>query len=350
MSADPLALASVFSFPALWSAAGRASHGQRSRASVARFRLGLEARIVDIRDALLAGTWRPSPVTVLRIRDPKPRTIAVPAFADRIVHHALAAVLEPIHERRMIADNYACRRNRGTHAALRKATAWARTYRWWVRLDVEQFFPSIDHAIVREQLARDLPPCPLRDVCERILAAGGARGTLHFDGDELFTPESRVVGLPLGSLTSQLWANRYLDPIDHVAKDRLRHRAYLRYMDDLLLFHDDRSALENVAHRIEAECALLRLRLHAWDVQPTRGGVGFVGYRVMPDHVRVRRTSVNRAMRRMRWQRAHGADLSDPTFRAGLRAVFAHWSHADSWRLRDRVLRKLGLHADDPVE
>jgi hypothetical protein len=137
-------------------------------------------------------------------------------------HHAIAAVLEPIHERRMIADNYACRRHRGTHAALRRATAWARTYRWWVRLDVEQFFPSIDHAIVREHLTRDLPSQALRDVCERILAAGATRGSRHFDGDDLFSPLSRSVGLPLGSLTSQLWANRYLDPVDHVVKDRFR--------------------------------------------------------------------------------------------------------------------------------
>ena len=90
--------------------------------------MDLESHVASLRESLLRGTWQPSPVTVLRIRDPKPRTIAVPAFADRIVHHAIAAVLEPIHERRMIADNYACRRHRGTHAALRRATAWARTH------------------------------------------------------------------------------------------------------------------------------------------------------------------------------------------------------------------------------
>lgn len=342
-----LSLDSVFSFSALWAAAHRASQGQRSRDSVARFRMDLESHVVSLRESLLRGTWQPSPVTVLRIRDPKPRTIAVPAFADRVVHHAIAAVLEPIHERRMIADNYACRRHRGTHAALRRATAWARTYRWWVRLDVEQFFPSIDNAIVREHLARDLPSPALRDVCERILAAGATRGSRHFDGDDLFSPLSRAVGLPLGSLTSQLWANRYLDPVDHVVKDRLRHRAYLRYMDDMLLFGDDRSALEATARRVEAECKALRLRLHAWDVQPTSNGVGFVGYRIMNDHVRVRRTSVNRAMRRLRWQRRQGADIGDDAFRSGLRAVFTHWSHADSWRLRTCALRKLGLLAGD---
>ncbi len=345
-----LSLDAVLSFSALWDAAGRAARGHRFRSSVAQYRLDLETHVSELHASLLAGTWRPSPVTILRIRDPKPRTIAVPAFADRIVHHAIAAVLEPIHDRRAIVDSYACRRGRGTHAALRRATAWSRTYRWWVRLDVEQFFPTIDHAIVRKQLARDLPAGGLRDVCELILAAGGVAGVCHFAGDDLFSPLARMVGLPLGSLVSQLLANRYLDPIDHVVKDRLRHRAYLRYMDDMLLFHDDRDVLERTAERIEAECEAVRLRLHAWAVQPTRGGVGFVGYRIMPSHVRVRRSSVNRAVRRLRWQRRVCAGLRDDSFRSGLRAIFSHWSHADSWRLRTKVLRRLDLLATDRSE
>lgn len=314
--------------------------------TVARFRLDLESRLFDLQRALLAGAWRPSPVHHLLVHDPKPRNISVPPFADRVVHQCIAAVIEPRHERRMIADSFACRRGFGTHAALHKAKAWSRTYRWWVRLDVAQFFPSIDHAIVREQLARDLPPIPLRALCERILAASGRRGGVYVPGDDLFAPAARTVGLPLGSLTSQLWANRFLDPVDHHVKDRLRHRAYLRYMDDMLLFADDHRALEQIARKVEAACHALRLRLHPWSVQPTAGGVGFVGYRVMPDHVRLRRSSVARAMRRMRWRMAHGESLTDPSFRAALRAVFAHWGHADAWRLRNRALWELGLHAD----
>jgi len=343
----PLALDAVFSFAALWAAAARASRGRRLQPSVARFRLDLEPQLLAIRRAVLAGTWRPSPTRALLVRDPKPRRIAVPTFGDRVVHHCVGAALEPCHERRMIADSYACRRALGTHAALRKATAWARTYRWWVRLDVAQYFPSIDHAVVREQLARDLPDIPLRALCERILAAGGRPGTLYVPGDDLFAPHARTVGLPLGSLLSQLFANRYLDPVDHLVKDRLHLRGYLRYMDDMLLFHDDRRALEEVARRVEDACHGLRLRLHAWCVQPTAAGVGFVGYRVMPDHVRVRRTSVNRALRRLRWQLRHVGDLGDEGVRAGLRAVFAHWRHAQSWRLRARTLRRLGLLAGD---
>lgn len=342
----PLSLDAVFSFPSLWAATQRAARGRRYHDAVARYRVDLERNLLALRRSILSGVWKPSPVRRMLVRDPKPRRIAVPTFDDRIVHHCIGAVLEPRHERRMIADTYACRRGFGTHAALRKARAWASTYRWWVRLDVAQFFPSVDHEIVRAQMERDLPDVPLRALCLRILAAGGSRGGVYVPGDDLFTPVARAVGLPLGSLLSQLWANRYLDPVDHLVKDRLGHRAWLRYMDDMLLFGDDREALVALARRVEEACHALRLRLHSWSVQPTQAGVGFVGFRVGGDQMRVRRTSVTRVLRRLRWQMHQGKDLGDEDFRAGLRSVFAHWCHAQSWRLRDMTLRRLGLHVD----
>lgn len=342
----PLSLDAVFSLPALWAAADRAARGQRFSPSVAKFRVGLERHLVDLRAALLDGSWRPSPVRTMTVRDLKPRVISVPPFRDRVVHQAVAAVLEPRHRRRMIADNYACVTGRRTHAALHRASAWARTWRWYVHLDVARYFPSIDHETVRAQLHRDLPDVPLRGVCERILDAGGTTGGAHFPGDDLFAPAARRVGLPLGSLLSQLFANRYLDPVDHLVKDQLRLRGYLRYMDDMLLLHDDREVLAELVARVEAACNGLRLRLHPWSVQPTRGGVGFVGFNIKPDHVRIRRTSVTRAIRRLRFHLRHVGGMEDEGFRASLRATFAHWSHADSWRLRNNVLRELGVNAE----
>lgn len=342
---DALAPEAVFSFPALWSAAARAARGKRHRPGVARFRLDLEAELLALRRELLSGDWRPGPQRRLVIHDPKPRVISVPPFRDRVVHQALAAVLGPKVERRMIRDSYASRVDAGTHAALRRARAWSRTYAWHVRLDVAQFFPGVDHAIVREHLAEDVPHGGLRAVCEAILRAGGGpRHRAYFPGDDLFTPYERDVGLPLGNLTSQLWANRFLDPVDHLVKDRLRVRAYLRYMDDMLLLHDDRATLEALARAMEEACHALHLRLHPWEVQPTRAGVGFVGYRILPDHVRVRRTTVARAERRLaRGARELQAGGNVEGFRDGLTATFAHWDHADAWHLKERVLRRLGL-------
>lgn len=272
-------------------------------------------------------------------------------FRDRVVHQALAAAIGPRVERRFITDNYACRVGAGTHAALRRARAWAHTWPWCVHLDVERFFPTIDHGVVRAHLAQDVPCGPVRDLCERILDAGGTSDArVYVPGDDLFTPLGRRVGLPLGSLTSQLWANRYLDPVDHLVKDRLRVRGYLRYMDDMLVFGDDRATVVDIAQRIEAACHALRVRLHPWRVRRTCEGVNFVGYRILPDHVRVRRSTVARAERRLRFHLRHVDDLKDERFRESLRAVFAHWDHADSWRLKERTLRRLGLLYEPGLE
>ncbi len=339
----------VFSLRALWAAASRAARRKRGRPAVARFRLDLEGELCALRDDLLAGRWTPSRPRILAVRDPKPRTISVLPFRDRVVHQALGAVLGPIVERRLVGDTYACRAGAGTHAAFRRARAWSRTYPWYVHLDVARFFPSADHDVVRAQLAEDVREPFLREICDSILRAGVCdRSRAHFPGDDLFAPFLRDVGLPLGNLTSQLWANRYLDPIDHLVKDRLRLRGYLRYMDDMLLFHDDRAALAALARAVEEACWGLRLRLHPYAVQPTRNGVGFVGYQARPDHARVRRTSVARAERRLAAQLAEveaGArDLGEVW--EGLRATCAHWSHADTWRLKERLLRRLGLFHD----
>jgi hypothetical protein len=291
---------------------------------------------------------------LLTIRDPKPRVISVLPFRDRVVHQALGAILAPSVARRSIHDSYACRPGAGTHAAFARARAWSRTYRWFVHLDVSRFFPAMDHAVVRAQLREDVGDERVLDLCERILAAGVCEEhRAHFPGDDLFTPLDRRVGLPLGNLTSQIWANRYLDPVDHLVKDRLRVRGYLRYMDDMLLFGDDRERLRDLARTVERSCWDLRLRLHAWEVQPTEAGVTFVGYRALPEHVRVRRTSVARAERRLIERIAEAArGAREPSeVWDSLRATFAHWSHADTWRLKERFLRRLGLfHGADGGE
>jgi hypothetical protein len=280
-----------------------------------------------LRADLLAGRWRPGPGKTLQIKDPKLRVITVPPVRDRVVHQAMMAVLGPRIERRLIRDTYACRVGYGTHAALRRATAWARTYRWYVHLDVQQFFPTIDHGVVRQHLARDVPEDWLRALCERILDAAGP------------------VGLPLGALTSQWWANRYLDPLDHHVKDRLRLRPYLRYMDDLVLFHDDRAVLAQLAREVEEQVAAVRMRLHSYEVMPTRAGVGFVGYRMLPDQVRVKHSTVARAERRLghHLEAVRRGEMKQADFVAGLRSTLAHWRFADSFRLKERLLRRLGL-------
>lgn len=337
----------MFSLRALWEAAKRSARGKKRRPGVARFWLDLEEEIVSLRDVLLAGRWTPSLPVQVAIQDPKPRTISVLPFRDRVVQQALGAVLGPRVERRLIADTFACRSGLGTHAALRRAQAWARTYRYFVHIDVEKYFPAMDQAIVRAHVATDNPEDWVHQMCGALLAAGRCeRFRAHFPGDDLFSPLQRAVGLPLGNLTSQIWANRYLDPVDHLVKDRRRVRPYLRYMDDMLLFDDSREALAGLARDVERACWEVRLRLHPFTVRPSREGVPFVGYRILPDHVRIRRSTVARAERRLAALFNGGASFEEKV--DCLRGTFAHWSHADTHRLKARTLGRLGALTNPP--
>lgn len=331
----------------LWAASLRAARGKRHRQSVARTLFDLEPTVLALEDELRSGAWIPGASTTRTVRDPKPRLIHINPFRDRIVHQALCHAIGPRLERGLIADTYACRKGLGTHAALRRATAWARSYPFFVHLDVRKLFPTIDHALLLEQLERDVR-CERTLAVVRLILKAGTRGLehvrFHFAGDDLFSPLERQVGLPIGSLTSQHFANRFLSPLDHRARDRLRIRPYLRYMDDMLVFGHQQAEVAAHALDLEERAARLRLRLHPWQVRPTRAGVSFLGFRILPHELRVRRSSVARAERRLAEQLREG---DSDAFTQSLRAVFAHWAHGDTHRLRTRLLRRLGLLAGD---
>ncbi len=250
----------------------------------------------------------------------------------------------------MIADSFACRRGHGTHAALRKARAWARTYRWWVRLDVARFFPTIDHGLVREHLRARRPLTrPLRALCERILAAGwNHRHAVYVPGDDLFAPPRATRGSParephVAALGQPLPRPRRSPREGPPPPPRLpplhgRHAPLARRP----------RALDAIARAVEDACQGLRLRLHPWERAAHGGGRRLRRLPVMPDQVRVRRTSVNRALRRLRWQlRCAAATSATRRCASAAGGVRALAPRADSWRLRARTLRRLGLLAGD---
>ena len=339
------------SFRELYAATRRAARGKRRRASVARTLFYLEPTVLELQRRLRAGTWTPGASTNHVIHDGKTRTITVAPFVDRIVHQALCSAIGPLLDRSLIHHTYACRVGLGTHAALRTATAWARTYPWFAHLDVVKFFPTIDHALLLAQLARDIP-CPATlEIC-RLIVVHGSRSIVpvrfHFPGDDLFTPLSRSVGLPIGNLTSQHFANRFLSPIDHRATDRRKIHAYLRYMDDVVLFGTSKAEVEDHTLALQDAFDRQRMRLHPWRVRRTREGVNFVGFRILPEEIRVRRTTVVRALRRLTaLSTVHrGSPEQTEALLRSLRATLAHWEHADSYRLRTQLLTKMELLYD----
>ena len=267
------------------------------------------------------------------------------------MQHALCAVTQPFLERSFIADTYACIEKRGTHRAVDRYTYFARRYRYVLKMDVKRFFPSIDHEIMFGLLARRLPEPPVQHLIRLIIDSGASaceRVVQYLPGDTLFTPHERARGLPIGNLTSQLWANVYLDGLDHFVCEALRCSAYVRYMDDFVVFGDDKHGLHDVEHRVSDWLATeRRLLLHETKcvVRRVDDGVTFLGYRVWPCRRRIRRGSVVRALRRVRrlsraFARGH---VPADRVKASLMAWLGHSKHAHTHQVERLVCSKFCL-------
>ncbi|MEM7199625.1 MAG: reverse transcriptase/maturase family protein [Planctomycetota bacterium] len=317
----------VTAFAALCHAAKRAGRGGRATRAVARFFDRLEPECLELGRRLEADTWRPGATTTFAIRDPKPRTITVTPFADRVVHHALMAPLEPIFERRMVAHSYACRTDKGSARAVRHAQILLRRYRYSLRLDVASFFGSLDHAVVAETLARIIKDRRVLRLCRRVTEG---------------PPECTArVGLPIGSVTSQWFANLVLDRLDHHVTETLRLGGYVRYMDDFVLFANDRDRLRAAHGEVAAylrDTLRLRLKERATRLAPTSEGLPFLGWSIRRGTVRVRAANLRRSLWRLRlrrWQFEHG-ERSAEAFCNSVRAVYAYLAQGQTVGLRRR--------------
>jgi len=284
-------------------AARRARKRKRYREYADRFELRRESVLMEIRQQLLAGLWMPLPMREFVIHDPKERLISAPAYRDRIVHHALCNVIGPILERSMVAHSYSCRVGLGTGAARAHCKELVARSSHVLKLDVRHYFPSIDHAILKEKLRRHIKCGPTLALIDKIIDGWRTRDSdpFWFAGDVFFTPVERPRGLPIGALTSQLFANLYLNRIDHLVEEQLKHIGYVRYTDDLLIFGNNKRVLAQNRTTLLEEFAVERLKPHPTKcrVHACREGIPFLGFRYWPDHVRVLRANRIRFEKRM---------------------------------------------------
>jgi len=328
-----------------------AARGKRSRSDVAAFEYDLEKNLLDLQEELQAQTYAPGPYYNFRIHDPKPRLISAAPFRDRVAHHALCNVIEPIFERRFIHDSYACRVGKGTHAALERAQSFARRYPYVLKCDLQHFFPNMDHAVLRAQLARAIVDAQTLWLVDKILDSGagvhaGEAEPMYFRGDDLFAA-TRPRGLPIGNLTSQFWANVYLDPLDHFVKRELKCAGYVRYVDDFLLFADDKLLLHRWKRAVIDFAATLRLKLHEPEsvVFPVSTGIPFLGWRIYPDQRRLKRrngVAFQRRFAHMLREVAAGRITWDQVH-ASVNGWIAHVAHGDTWGLRRSLLSGIVL-------
>jgi len=338
----------VWDFDNLYRAYRRARQGKRGKPPAASFEFNLEEELVRLQEELQDKSYRAGPYCSFTIHEPKRRLISAAPFRDRVVHHALCQIIEPLFERQFIHDSYANRVGKGTHWALDRCQQFARRYGCVLQADVRQFFPSIDHAILGDILARTIADDDVLWLVERILESGIGVLSEEYDmqwfpGDDLFAA-SRPRGLPIGNLTSQFWANVYLNPFDHFVKRELRCPAYLRYVDDMLFFGDDKEQLHGWRGAAIERLAGLRLTLHENQAQvyPVAEGIPFLGFRVYPTHRRLKRIKGIAFQRRFQALLARYAagEMEQEQVEASVLGWVEHARHGDTYGLRRAILSR----------
>lgn len=341
----------IYAFENLYRAFRRARQGKRRQPAVAAFENNLEDSLIELQTALQEERYQPGAYTNFTLYDGKPRHISAAPFRDRVVHHALCNVIEPLWEARFIHDSYACRRGKGTHAALDRCTAFARRYPYVLQADIVQFFPSVDHAILETLLARHIADPPTLRLCQHIIASGaGLHAATYemqwFPGDDLLAA-LRPRGLPIGNQTSQFWGNVYLHALDRFVKQELHCPAYLRYADDLLLFARDKPTLHHWRQAISRFLAQLRLLIHPHKtrIYPTICGIPFLGFTVFADHRRLKRSNGVAFSRRLRGKVRALAQghLTRAELHASVQGWVAHAQHGDTYRLRTALLSRVPI-------
>jgi len=320
---------SVTSFENLMKAAKKALKGTKSKTESLEFYYNLESNLINLQNELESGTYDPGSYKYFKVFEPKVREIAVAPFRDRVVHHAIVNILEPIYENTFISDSYATRKNKGTHKAVSKAQEMIKKNEWYLKSDIRKYFPSIDHEVLLSILKRKIKDESLLSLLEKIVRNGGADGK----------------GLPIGNLTSQFFANVYMDKFDHFVKEELSCKYYIRYMDDFVIFENDKEKLKEILVRLSEylnKNLKLELKENATYTNKRKNGLSFLGMRIFPNLIRINSVNLKRSVKKMRIKaRLYSAGkIKDEDITQSAQSIMGYLKYYNSHQLRQDLIAK----------
>ena len=229
-----------------------------------RFHFRLEEQLFRLQEDLRSKKYHPGAYKAFIIKDPKERLISAAPYRDRVLHHALCNIIEPLFERTFIFDSYANRKGKGTHRAIERFQEYGKRFPYVLKCDIRKFFPSIDHQVLKREIRWKIQCADTLWLIDKIIDASNEQEPheVYFPGDDLFSTIERRRGLPIGNLTSQFWGNVYMNRFDHYIKEVLKVPGYIRYVDDFVLFSEDKAKLWEWKEQIQHYLVRLRLLLH----------------------------------------------------------------------------------------
>ncbi len=326
----------VWDFENLFVAAKLAQRGKRKEPDVYAFNAQLEKNLFRLQDELRNRTWMPGVYRDFYVFEPKKRLVSAAPYEDRVVHHALCRVLEKVWEPIFLYDSYACRVGKGTHAAADRYTQFSRKAKYVLKCDISKYFEHVNHEVLLGEIARYVKDDDILWLVKTILSSNNARPAA-----------AQGCGIPIGNLTSQFFANVYLNRFDHWVKEDLRHKFYIRYVDDFVVLADNKAELHDTFRQIESKLGEIGLVVHPRkrSVFPVTEGCDFMGYRIWADHRRLRpKTGYHSRRKLMRLARRFNAgELPLDRVQASVSAWIGHVKHADTWGLRRAIFSKVKL-------
>lgn len=330
--------ANLIDFDNLYQAFQEARHGKRYRLEVMRFASNLEENLINLQNHLIWKTWAPGKQREFTVFEPKMRMIQAPPFEDRVIHHALVRVVEPLFERKFISDSFACRAGKGTQRAVFRVQRSLRVARrnwgddvYVLKADISRYFASIQHRVLMGEVGRVVSDDDVLWLWATITAGYG-----HDAG----------VGVPVGALTSQLDGNIVMNRVDHIAKDDMSLCHYARYMDDFVAILPNKAEAQRVLRELGEAVNSLGLALNPKTaIHPWQRGVDFCGYRIWPTHILPRKRNIKRARLAFREMAAqyHAGEIDLEFVRQRVMSFLAYSKHCSAKRTVDGVLGDLVL-------
>ncbi len=323
------------SYENLETAFNKARKGKTQKPYVTEFEENLKENLLQLRTELHLQTYRPQPLKTFILRDPKTRKISKSAFRDRIIHHAICNIIEPSFDKRFIHDSFANRLGKGTLNAIKrfdtfkkKASKNSSAPCYVLKADIKSYFDTVNHQILLRILGKRIKDERLMRLIRKILAnhKGGHEGK----------------GMPLGNLTSQFFANVYLDELDQFVKHKLRAKYYIRYVDDFAILHQSKTAVKDYKHKIDSFLrAQLDLKLHSdkSQVLTLDNGISFLGFKIFYNHKTLAKRNMRKfekkleQMKRLYW----GAKIDREKVIEKLEGWLAYASHANTHKYRRRM-------------
>lgn len=342
----------IYDYENLYEAYLSARRNKTQRSEVLAFTRNLEENLIELQNELTWHTYHVGRYREFYVTDPKKRLIMALPFRDRVVQWAIYRQISYLLDKRYIPTSYACRIGGGTQRAVHQLQQYIRHTPgdvYVLKLDVSKYFYRIDHGVLLGILRRIFKDRELLELLRRIINDEQGGGLFGID---IETGEREAgVGMPIGNLTSQMFANLYLNEADQFAKHELHARNYIRYMDDMVIVSNDKAYLRNCREAIDDFLAShLKLRLNRKStILKASNGIDFCGHRVWRDHIKLRKKAALKMKHRLRWLKKAYArgEVDVQTVTASLTSYFGLLSHCDSYELRKSILKDLVLVRHD---